>query len=145
MIEARNEEEFVMRQISLRNRFKNADKFHFLGINAHGQPSGFYLGQGLSGFVSIKNIPLLKKDLASLYMPNMQTFFFSCSTGVNEGFAESWADSRIESIAPDRDAPVKKVNVFSRPGGLVGFRVEYDEGAIQKRYPRLAESQSLTY
>jgi len=145
MVEARNEEEFVIRQIALRDKFKNADKFHFLIINAHGQPSGFDLGRGSLGSVSIANIPLLKKDVASLYVHNMQTLFFSCSTGVEKGFAESWADSRIESVGPDRDASVKTVNVFSRPGGLVGFRVEYNEGAIQKRYPRLAESQPLTY
>lgn len=137
VMEAGNKEEFVMRQIALRNGFVGAGKFHFLTISAHGTPNGFQLGDNNIGRVNVEDIPLLKKDLASLYGPYMQTLFFSCSTGVENGFAEKWADSRIESVGPDRVTSEKEVEVFSRPGGLLGFRVAYHRKANANRYPKL--------
>ncbi len=136
VIEARDKEEFVMRQVALSQQFNGADKFHFLIINAHGSPRGFYLGRNNEGFVGIGDIQLLKKDLAALYMFSMQTLFRSCSTGVEDGFAENWADSGIESIGPKRDGDLAGIEPFLRPGGLIGFRV-IDGKVGMNRYPRL--------
>lgn len=139
VVEAKNKEEFVMRQLGLREHFEKAGNFYFLVIGAHGSPRSFTLGKGLEGNVSVWDIPLLKKDLSKLYQPYMQTIFFSCSTGIEYGFAEQWADSKIESIAPDKPGGPSDIEVFQRPGGLLGFAVKYKtvgEVVNQKRYPK---------